>query len=308
VAYSAFIRCLPRDFRLVLADIGSAGGLHGRWREARPVLSAMMFEPRSGGAVRQEGQDRIYPVALAAEAGTVTLNVTALANMSSTRKPNAELLRHFRKKGAHAEVTSALTLPADTLDAVAARDGIAVDAIKADTQGSELDILRGARQALARSVIFAEVEVSFLERYSGQPLAADVIQFMKREGFELLDLSRLKRYRRTNTLDIANASLGGGQRAGQLAYCDAVFMRSEASLLLRMKEWPAEAEALALKTLLLLLVYGKLDIAAAFLDASRGAIEGPRAAAIDASLRALKRRRIWTGWTRKLFDYLARHA
>jgi FkbM family methyltransferase len=304
--YSAFIRCLPADFRLVLADAGSAGGLHKRWRAARPVVSAMLFEPRDGGAPRQEGRDRVYPVALGEKAGRGTLHVTAFANMSSMRKPDTTLFQGFYLKGERAEVTGTHDLPVDTLDAVAARDGIAIDAIKIDTQGSELDILRGARQALARSVICVEAEVSFLQRYTGQPLGAEVIAFMAGEGFELIDLSRLKRYRRINSAGIANIGLGGGQRAGRISHCDTFFMRGERHLLERMRERPAEAEGLALKAILLLLIYGKPDMAAALFDASHGMIDSARAVSIGAHFRILKRRWISNGWIHKVFDHLAR--
>ena len=47
------LRACPADFEIVLADIGSAGGLKDRWAPARPVVSAMLFEPRDGGEPRR---------------------------------------------------------------------------------------------------------------------------------------------------------------------------------------------------------------------------------------------------------------
>lgn len=298
------LRACPPDFEIVLADIGSAGGLKDRWAPARPVVSAMLFEPRDGGEPRREGRDTLYPVALGPEPGRATLNITALPNMSSTLLPNAALLETFRKKGAHTRVVDHLDMPVDTLDAIAAREGRRVDAIKVDTQGSELGILEGARDCLANSVILAEVEVSFFERYRGQALFRDIEGHMRDHGFELVDLYRLKRYRRLNSAGIGNISLGGGQRAGRLAYGDALFVLGEDRLLPRIKE---EGEALALKAIVSMLVYGKADMAARLFDESIDVIAPERRGPLTRHFRMLGSRFLRNGSLHNVLDYLARH-
>ena len=65
--------------------------------------------------------------------------------------------------------------------------------IKLDTQGSELDILRGGLTTLsnAKSVI---MELSLVEYNSGAPMADEVIQFMGQHGFHLAEkLGRITR-------------------------------------------------------------------------------------------------------------------
>lgn len=57
-----------------------------------------------------------------------------------------------------------------------------VDAIKLDTQGSELDILRGASRALS-SCTLIEIEVEFNPIYEGQNLFCDVDRFLRDRGF-----------------------------------------------------------------------------------------------------------------------------
>jgi FkbM family methyltransferase len=257
-------KSFPADSALTLVDVGSAGGLQPRWRPFEPILSAVLFDPREAaptGALGR-GQRRVYPVALGAEAGEAKLHILALPNMSSVLPPNRELLSGFRKKGAHSEVMSTEALPIEPLDAIAARDGFAPDVLKVDTQGSELQILEGARDALDRSVLLAEVEVSFLERYSGQPLFDDIVRHMRGHGFDLIELSRLKRYRALNKAGVANVGLGRGQRAGRVAYGDAIFLKNEATIL--------ERGGLAVaKAIVALVAYGKPDMAARLFD--RGA-------------------------------------
>src|SRR5512134_3302443 len=220
MSHSRFVDAFPADFYLTLVDVGSAGGAQPRWRRFAPLLSAVLFDPREPAASGRlgRGQTRVYPVALGAATGEALLHVTALANMSSVLEPNLPLMQTFRKKGPHAEVVERVKVPVTTLDALAAEDRFAPDVLKIDTQGS---------------VVLAEVEVSFLARYRGQPLCDDIVTTMRALGFELIELHRLKRYRAKNALGIANVGLGLGQRAGRIAYGDAIFLRTEADLVAR---------------------------------------------------------------------------
>lgn len=305
---ASLIARFPPEFRIVLADIGSAGGLHGRWKAVRPVVSGVLFEPREGGEVRREGRDTIYPIGLGEAAGVATLNITALPNMSSTLKPNADLLRSFAKKGKHTQVTETIDMTVDSLDAIAAREGLRIDALKVDTQGSELGILHGARDCLRHSAVMAEVEVSFFHRYQSQAVVGDVLQFMTEQGFELIDLYRLKRYRRLNAAGIGNLSLGGGQRAGRLAYGDAIFFLREDHLLARIEGADAIAgEAIALRSILAMMVYGKPDMAAHLFDKTRAAIREPWRSQLSAWFERVGKRPLRTGLLHHAFDYLARH-
>ena len=55
--------------------------------------------------------------------------------------------------------------------------------IKMDTQGSELDILRGGKNLISRSSIVI-LEVSYVEYNLGAPLAEEVIEYMTEIGFD----------------------------------------------------------------------------------------------------------------------------
>ena len=309
MALSAFTGLLPGGFRLTLADVGSAGGLQGRWRAARPWIEAMLFEPREGGVVRRDGQDTIYPTALGAAPGRATLNITALPNMSSTLTPNAELLADFRRKGEDIAIVGRLEMAVDTLDRICAEDGRSIDAVKVDTQGSELTILDGAHHALAESVLLAEVELSFLERYHCQALAADVLPYMAARGFDLIELHRPKRYRAKNRSNVVSPGQRGGQRSGRIAYADGIFFIREDRLLARLAGMtPSDAEATALKAMLLLLIYAKPDMAARLLDLTCNYIEAERREALGSWFRSLSRRTLREKLTRRLAKIFSRRA
>jgi len=286
---AGLIAALPQDFALTLVDVGSAGGLHPRWRPFRPILSAILFDPReaaaSGGFGR--GQTRVYPVALSDQAGEAALNITALANMSSFLVPDPEVFGRYRKKGRDAGVTSTETVPVDRLDALALADGFRPNVLKVDTQGSELMVLRGSEESL-KSVLLAEVEVSFFQRYSGQPVFADIEAWMKDRGFELIELYRLKRYRAQNSLGIYQPLLGGGQRSGRVAYGDAIFLRKEGGILDASAQ---DGGTSLLRAVVALLAYGKADHAAALLEQGRDTLPPDRVAAVSHALTRLNRGR-----------------
>jgi FkbM family methyltransferase len=294
------IAALPQDFVLTLVDVGSAGGLHQRWRPFQSILSAILFDPRetaaSGGFGR--GQTRVYPVALSDQAGEAELHITALANMSSFLRPDPDMFGRYRKKRADAEVVEVEKVPVERLDTLAKTDGFRPHILKVDTQGSELMVLKGAKQSL-KSVLLAEIEVSFFQRYVGQPLFAEIEAWMKQQGFELIELYRLKRYRAANSLGIRSSPLGDGQRSGRVAYGDAIFVRNEEAI---HAAAASDGGTSLLRAAVALLAYGKADHAAGLLERGHDLLPAERFAAIGEALRALDRRRFiprLTGWLKQ---------
>jgi hypothetical protein len=124
--------------------------------------------------------------------------------MSSTLPPNRDFYSPFWSKPDDIEVVKTISARSTTLDALAEAEGLWPDALKIDVQGGEGAVLQGSAQALDRSVLLAEVECSFAERYEGQKTIDQVMQFMRERGFALLDLRRLKRYRYRNAHQVAD--------------------------------------------------------------------------------------------------------
>jgi len=281
---------LSPDFFLTLVDVGSAGGLNRRWRPFRPILSAVLFDPREaapGGSLGR-GQTRVYPVALSDKAGQAELYITALPNMSSFLKPDPRVFGQYRKKGRDAEVVSTEEVCIDTLDSLADADGFRPSVLKVDTQGSELMVLEGAQKSL-ESVMLAEVEVSFFQRYVGQPVLGDILGWMAERDFELFELYRVKRYRAANSLDVRQNLLGGWQRSGRAAYGDAIFLRKSDSILASARQ---DNGASLQAAVVALVAYGKADHAAALLDQGQDLLPSERLEAIRSALFTLHRRRL----------------
>ena len=67
------------------------------------------------------------------------------------------------------------------------------DLLKIDTQGTELEVLKGATEAL-KSVLVVELEVEFNPFYEGQPLFGHIDSYLRSMGFQFYDFRELNRY------------------------------------------------------------------------------------------------------------------
>ena len=109
-----------------------------------------------------------------------------------------------------------------------------LDFIKLDTQGAELEILRGAGPLLDRC-LGIEAEVMFMPLYEGQPVFADVDGFLRSRGFSLWRLDCLVHHAENPTGRLGQNVMGsvvyeyGGIKHptgdGRLAWANAMYFR-----------------------------------------------------------------------------------
>ncbi len=120
--------------------------------------------------------------AVGASAGTATINVSASSDMSSALAFTAETERHF----ASDRFVAAETVPQTTVDAVLAEHARPGDRVflKSDTQGFELEVLKGAAASLP-TITGLQLEVSLHPIYQGQPGFADVLAAVAVHGFAI---------------------------------------------------------------------------------------------------------------------------
>ncbi|HTE02434.1 MAG TPA: FkbM family methyltransferase [Mucilaginibacter sp.] len=98
----------------------------------------------------------------------------------------SSVLAEHNETGAKTEIRQLSTLDSITSGTIFKESGF----IKIDTQGYELEILKGGEKTLSTAE-FVLLEVSFLDIYKNCPLAADVILFMQQRGFILYDICTL---------------------------------------------------------------------------------------------------------------------
>lgn len=66
----------------------------------------------------------------------------------------------------------------------------AVDGIKLDVQGAELEVLAGSLETLRRCQV-VQIEVMFRHVYEGAPLAHDIVRFFAEHNFRIYDIASL---------------------------------------------------------------------------------------------------------------------
>ena len=85
-----------------------------------------------------------------------------------------------------------LTLDTVTLDEVIKREKSknipSPDFLSLDTQGSELEILKGGKNAIQNTIVAIAIEVSFTQIYERQPLFGEITEYLNEIGFDLASL------------------------------------------------------------------------------------------------------------------------
>lgn len=167
------------------ANVGQyAGGLRA-WGYRGRIVS---FEPLGTAFAelsrRAAGDPRwdVVNTAVGAENGTAEIQVSELTVYSSIRRT----LPALDTLDPRAAAVRSETVSVRTIDALLAERGIGGDRLflKADTQGYEREVLRGAAGSLDR-VRGLQLELSLVPLYDGETLFREMLDLVDRAGFVL---------------------------------------------------------------------------------------------------------------------------
>ena len=241
---------------LNLIDVGAAGGALDVWRQFGEKANIFCFEAREDesttlAATNKDGNIEYVPIALSKDKAGIELYLADNLGCSSAYPPVPELCRRYVACGQHRTMRT-IHCPSTTLDDFIAKRNLGeVHAIKLDTQGSELDILRGSKRAL-KNCQFVIAEAEFNELYSGQNLFWDLDRFLRKQGFVLWRFNNLAHYS-TGQIGsdehamLVSAAPGSHQLIylpnGQLFWGDALYVRKEATAASRDSMTPQAAIA-----------------------------------------------------------------
>lgn len=211
---------ITRSF--VYVDCGARGENNHPFVSAFPGAQYIGFEADAEESARVQANMKagrsVFPVALGSVNATLPFYVTKNPACSSFLEPDTSFFAQFLGAASDIEVQSVVDLPVVSLDEYLPNAGVeSIDFIELDTQGSELDILKGAEGFLKKSILGLRVEVEFSPIYKNQPLFSDVDAFVRSCGFTLFDLSR-HHYRR-------GAAPRGIVTSGQLLYGHALYLK-----------------------------------------------------------------------------------
>lgn len=224
--------------KMVVVDVGCRWGFA---EDFLPELDRFLiygFDPDPQECERLNGQYsspaiRAVPIALGSVASERTLYLTKEPACSSLYKPDPYLTSNY--SALHCQVEMGKTqVNVQRLDVWAEENSVsAIDHIKIDTQGSELEVLIGAG-SLLNKIRSIQVEVEFNPTYLDQPVFSDVDKFLRSNGFVLWKLSEITHYSKNktpqppiNTVDVRYddwVSQKIGVYAGQIFWANAHYV------------------------------------------------------------------------------------
>ena len=228
------------NFKLV--DVGAYGQEHHRWNNFPTGLKQLRFDPNF--KTEQKLNKDVRSVALSEFGKNFALNITSKPEVSSCFDPNKDFLQRFADPDRF-KVESIEEVPSMTLKETL---GEGYWFAKLDVQGMELPILRGAGSRI-NEMIGLEVELEFLPIYKGQPLADQLLEYLRDRGLEFIDFLSFYSWPRL-----------GYSGPGQLVFVDALFLRTP--------EWVVSQADLELcrHYLATCLIYGRFDLAGALVE------------------------------------------
>ena len=187
--------CLRQDFsktissilkrKIVHLDVGASAGPIAIVKKYSRFFDMILCEPApaEAQALRDQGY-KVIEKALSDKVGEVTLFETKLSYGSSVYRPRGPYLDFYNPDPQYCalyDTVKETVMESSTISRELDKLGVAaVDFLKLDTQGSELDILKGLGR-YRPLVIMTEIE--YLPLYHGQPNAYEVCQYLFQMGY-----------------------------------------------------------------------------------------------------------------------------
>lgn len=177
---------LNLDVKIAL-DIGAYHGTFTQMlRSIWPQIQVFSFE--ANDALKSINPEAIY-CCLSDEPNKLVTYF--LPNENQVHKTGAsyylELTDHFKTPVINLKATTTIDVLSDSIDFNGPWDSNGL--IKLDTQGSEIDIIKGALKFIKKyKPLLFLIECSFIPYNKNAPLASDVIEFMNKLGYKFIDI------------------------------------------------------------------------------------------------------------------------
>jgi len=233
--------------KFTLLDIGAANGANGRWNIVSDKLSTILVEPHKESAknLKLEGLEVIESVLHSEDDKEIKFYNTRKPMCSSFYRPNFNHLKNFSDKERF-EIISEDTFNSKSLDTEILKF-TQPNFIKIDTEGSELDILKGSKNTLL-NVFGLEVECSFHQLREGQPLFEEIRSYLKDFDFVFIDFVSMIKWEKDNF-----------GFSGQPQITDVLFLKNEETIIKKFKKKEISLDDLT-NYLVILITYERIDI------------------------------------------------
>lgn len=289
---------------ITLADAGARGGINN-FQHLAAWMHVHAFEADNEEAEQLDAQKNrfkshtVHQLAISSKTGKRNFHLTKKRSFSSFLEFDREEFRKYFGRVKDAALWESFfeiekSVEVDCSSADSAFSNTILDFLKLDTQGTELEILEGAKSLLQeKRISIIETEVNMQPVYKGQPEFSVIDRFLKEKGFLLVDY-RINQHAfssfHTNKNQIENPRPGNGG--------DAVYV-------LDMNLLPEEERNdRAMKAALLLAHKGYLSIAE-YLLKTFTKTSGEETREIFSALNQLtgkeKRKNFWRKWLPPVF-------
>ncbi len=243
------IRKLMGNESIRLLDIGAAGGIEKFQDDWQPFINKIEFimcEPHQAAFnILKNSNHKIINKALSNERKSENLFFeTQKAECSSMKELNIDYLKKFPKPERF-KVIKKNIVETTTIDHEFKLNNFP-HFIKIDTEGSELDILKGGEKTLD-NVLGLVVETSFSEFHKNQVKFEEIKNYLEKKNIEFIDFLRLVKWERHNH-----------RHHGQIQVADALFLRTPDEILARYKSKKMDISVLK-NYLMILVVYNRAD-------------------------------------------------
>lgn len=221
------MRKLNPTIPLNVVDAGARYGIHPTFEELRDIAQFHLFEvdglevERLKKKYARARNIQVHGKALWSCATELSFIVRRHRGLTSVYDTNQSYLNKENHMVAAHEPVDRVDIAADSVDACFAES--AVHFLKIDAEGGELEILKGARNQLERSILGVRAEVAFAPILENRPLFGEIHAYLTSLGFELLNFDYDGR-------GLAKGPFTKPDRYGKLIATDAVWVCGESRI------------------------------------------------------------------------------
>ena len=165
---------------------------------------------------------QFFPYAISDKNEERSFYITEFDECCSLLKANHEWLNRFKYRNFF-NIKKEIKIKTNNLDNITDLENIDIDAIKCDSQGMELPILKNAQRALSQA-FYVEIETGMQQNYIGETTIDDIVPFMRENNFIAMEHFTQPPQPRNNVAANFNGKIG------QPMACETIWLKDYISI------------------------------------------------------------------------------